>query len=89
MSKVIHRKNLPARLPIFPTIIGAMAIEVWNLPEWSIGALCVFGLLIWIAAIWALYKNEFIDIFKQESKDKKSKFQERLEAAMEKEKSNQ
>ena len=88
--KTIKAKNLPSRLPGTTTLLVALAMDVWNAPEWLWGCMACLFTVWWIAAIVVMYKTEAIDIFEDDPKPKDnshaSKFREKLEEAMNRQK---
>lgn len=61
--KVIDNKNLPTKPPIFPTLVTAIALDYWHAPQWLWGALGLFWVIVWIACISVISKQEKTDIF--------------------------
>ena len=66
-NKVISWKNLPARLPIFPTITMYLLLVQLQAAEWVWGAIGLFTVLIWIISIIAVCRQVKIDIFEVKS----------------------
>lgn len=66
--KVIKLSNYPTRLPVYNTIITAMALDYWNAPQWLWGALGILFLIIWIVSFYLIFKEEQVDIFNELSK---------------------
>ena len=65
--KVISWKNMPSRLPIFPTITTYLFLDRLGAAGWVWGAVgCVF-VIGWAIAIIAMSTQTKVDIF--ESKD--------------------
>jgi hypothetical protein len=48
-TKVIKAANLPARLPIFQTVVVSLALDYYDAPPWLRGAVWALMLLWWIA----------------------------------------
>ena len=59
----IHRKNLPTRLPITPTLTIFLAMDYWNAPEWVFGIVCFSAAIIWAAAIYSISTQKTEDVF--------------------------
>jgi hypothetical protein len=59
----IHRKNLPTRLPITPTLTIFLAMDYWNAPEWLFGVICFSAAIIWAAAIYSISTQKTEDVF--------------------------
>jgi hypothetical protein len=69
-NKVIHRKNMPVRLPTFLTVVCYLLLDRFNAPEFIWGIVTMFLLLLWIVSIYSLVKEKQIDILnKEEDKD--------------------
>jgi hypothetical protein len=64
--KVLDRKRLPARLPLFQSIVCWLALKHWNAPEWLYGVLGVVFLIYWIASIYAFYTQKEVDFVVKE-----------------------
>lgn len=65
--KVIHTKNLPARLPIVPMVVCWLALDHWNAPQWLYGVFAaLFGIVV-IAFFISKHKEEDVDIFKDKN----------------------
>jgi len=62
--KVLKRSNLPTRLPLWQSVTCLLALEHWNAPEWLYGVAGFFFLLIWIAGIVLLVKEQEVDLLK-------------------------
>lgn len=62
--KVISLNNLPVKLPLFQTLVTALALDYWNAPQWLWGALGLLFLVVWIYAIVARVNQEETDISK-------------------------
>lgn len=62
-KKVIHRSNLPVNLPLFQTLVTALALDYWNAPQWICGSIGVILCLAWGNAIINICKNTEIDLF--------------------------
>lgn len=60
--KVLKRSNLPTRLPLWQSVTCLLALEHWNAPEWLYGVAGFFFLLLWIASIVTLIKEEQVDL---------------------------
>lgn len=61
--KVIDQKNLPVKLPVFPTATAWLLLDRFQAPGWVQG--CVYTLfgLIWLASIIAVWKQQPTNIF--------------------------
>lgn len=65
---VINRRNLPAKPPFTPTLVIALALDYWNIPQWACGAIVLLIVLVWIGAIIRICNDTEIDLF-PDSKD--------------------
>ena len=59
----IHRKNLPTRLPITPTLTIFLAMDYWNAPEWMFGAVSFSFAIMWIASIVTIWNEKTENVF--------------------------
>lgn len=59
---VISRENLPTKLPLFATLVTALACDYWDAPGWLWGALGVLFLALWIYAIIRLMNDDDMDV---------------------------
>jgi len=62
MSKVIARKNLPVRLPLFPTITLWLLLDKLQSPGYVWGIVGTLMALIWIAAIFMIIKEKEVNV---------------------------
>lgn len=94
-KKVIDPKNLPIRLPFWPTLLAVLSLDYWSAPEWMWGTVICLLAIWWFIALWVVDKEEKIDLMSERwieidvdtarddlDKKQKSKFQQRLEEAM-------
>ena len=65
--KVIHAKNLPGKLPIYPTIITWLALDHWRAPEWLYGSFAFLGGLMWALCVIKIIHQQTEDIFKEDN----------------------
>lgn len=83
VKKVLHRKILPTRLPVFPTLTTWLALDYWSAPEWVWGCCITLFALFWIGSISHFIRDEEINLFEDETlKDANAKrkgFQDRLD----------
>lgn len=61
---VINSRNMPARLPIFPTITTVLALDYWHAPGWLCGALGLVFLVGWILCIVDILRTEDLEEIK-------------------------
>ncbi len=61
--KVISWKNLPTRLPVWPSIIIWLLMDRVHPPEWLVGVGYTIMVLIWIMAIVSMVTETKVDIF--------------------------
>ena len=61
--RVIHRKNLPIKLPITQTLTIFLAMDYWNAPEWLFGVVCFSAAIIWGATIYSIATQKMEDVF--------------------------
>jgi len=66
--KVLKRSNLPTRLPLWQSVVCLLALEHWNAPEWLYGVAGFLFLLLWIASIVTLIKEEQVDLLEKKEK---------------------
>lgn len=64
-KKVIDRKNLPFRLPLFDTIGVLTALSYWKAPEWLWGVVCVLLFFLWVGVISHKWNSESVDIIEK------------------------
>ena len=62
-QKVVAPKNLPARLPVTPTIVAWMAMDYYESPAWLYGCLGTLLIIIWIASLVKLSRQVNTDLF--------------------------
>lgn len=83
--KVIPKKWLPTRWPIFQTLTSYLACDVWNAPTWVYILVTSFFILLWIAAVMRWASEEEIKTDKgddiEQTKNKKG-FSDRLKNAL-------
>lgn len=58
--RVISAKNLPMRMPLWPTLTLWLLLDRWHSPAWVWGALGAFIVFVW--AIWLFDVNHRLDI---------------------------
>ncbi len=63
--QAIDPKNLPGRPPITLTLLVWIALEHWHAPEWAYGMAITFGVLLWGVALYGLFTEEYVDVFKK------------------------
>lgn len=61
--KVIKRTNLPARLPLFETLIVITVMDYWNAPQWLWGVIGVLLFVVWICSLITIFRQKGVDIF--------------------------
>lgn len=61
--KVIKRTNLPARLPLFETLIVITVMDYWNAPQWLWGVIGVLLFVVWICSLIIIFRQKGVDIF--------------------------
>lgn len=61
--KVIKRTNLPARLPLFETLIVITVMDYWNAPQWLWGVIGVLLFVVWICSLIMIFRQKGVDIF--------------------------
>jgi len=64
-KQVISYKNLPARLPLIPTLVAWLLVREFDISGFWVGVMAVFLGLVWLSAIWSLATTKFVDIFKK------------------------
>lgn len=89
-KKVIDRKNLPVKFPLMQSILIYVVLDYYNAPGWLWGILTTLYSLIWILAIISFTREIDVNIFSQNNEAVKgrSKFQQRLDDYMDKQKQN-
>ena len=65
MKRIAYR-NLPATWPITPTITFWLLLDKIGVGGVAWGVFYTIAVIVWAASIYALYKAEPIDIFKDE-----------------------
>ena len=63
--KVISRKNFPARLPFYDTIIAGLLLDRLDAAGWVWGMFATFFILVWIGAIQAVNKQTQVNVIKE------------------------
>ncbi len=61
-KKVISNKQLPSKLPLWPTLICWLFLDHFNMPGWIWGALGILFLFFWFISIYLLFKQEQTEI---------------------------
>lgn len=89
-KKVIDRKNLPVKFPIFQSAVIYIMLDYYGAPGWLWGVLITIYSLLWILAFISFVREIDVNIFSQiDNVEKgKSKFQQRLDDYMDKQKQN-
>jgi hypothetical protein len=65
-NKVIKYKNLPSKIPIFPTLTTWLALDHWHAPQWLYGAIGLIFLNLWVLCIIGIFHQDQTDIFNTE-----------------------
>jgi hypothetical protein len=60
--KVVHRKNLPASLPIFPTMTFWLILDRLHAPQWLWGVIGTILVLVWILRVIAILHTEMVEL---------------------------
>lgn len=63
--KVIKRKNLPQRLPLFDTLLASLALDHWNAPQWLWGVFGALFVIYWISALFSIRGETEVDMFNE------------------------
>lgn len=63
--KVVKVSNLPTRPPVVLTIVTLLALDHWHASDVTRGVFYALLVILWIAAIIMLIKEDQIDIFKE------------------------
>lgn len=63
--KVIAAKNLPKKLPVWPTVIILLSLDNWKASEFTRGVVYALLVILWIIAIAMMIKETRVDIFKR------------------------
>ena len=61
-TKVLATRFLPARLPIYPTITGWLALDHWHAPSWMYGAAVCLAVIVWAIMIYAMAVQVPVDL---------------------------
>jgi len=64
-KKVISHQNMPSRLPVTRTVVLMLAMDVWSTPGWAKGVIWTLLSLIWIGCVISIWREKYIDIFKE------------------------
>lgn len=64
-KKVIEYQNLPAKPPLFGTLVVWLSLDRWHAAPWLWGAIGALMLLIWISYFYGLATQQRTDIFKE------------------------
>lgn len=67
--RVISRKILPSKLPVFETLCLVMALDYYNAPQWLMGAVGLYCVIRWIATFIAISKEKQINILEYYNED--------------------
>lgn len=66
--KVVKYKNLPARLPVWPTIVLWLLLDRLRAPGWVWGVCGTITALGWLGSLAQLLYQKETDIFKEDQK---------------------
>lgn len=64
--KVIKTSNLPTRPPVLLTVVVLLALDHWQASDVTRGIFYAILVILWIAAIVLLFKEDQTDIFKED-----------------------
>lgn len=64
-KNVLSRNSLPAQLPIMATAVAYLLLDKFQPPEWVWGAVGLFFVLVWIAAIRAILQERQVDLLNE------------------------
>jgi len=65
VKKVLNPRNLPARPPLYNTLVVAIALDYWNAPQWLWGVFGALYFMIWIVTIYSMIIEKQTDIFEK------------------------
>jgi hypothetical protein len=63
--KVIKTSNLPTKPPVLLTVVTLVALDHWHAGDVTRGVFYALLVILWIAAIVLLFKEDQTDIFKE------------------------
>jgi len=61
-KKVIHPKNLPAKLPIFQTATVYLLVDKFQIHGVLLGVICTIGVALWLMFIYVIHQEKRTDI---------------------------
>jgi hypothetical protein len=64
-TPVISFKNQKTKLPLLTTIIAYLVLDKFNASPYVWGAVGTLFIIFWIASIVAQFREEAVDIFKE------------------------
>ena len=65
--KVIARKNFPSFPPLRDTALAYLLLAHFDAPGWVWGATGCLIVLLWIAALTLMIREEMVDLFDEEA----------------------
>ena len=66
-SKVLKYNNLPVRFPVSSTIVCAMALDYYDVPQWVIAVVGLWMAIVWAERIYRFFTEQTIDILENET----------------------
>jgi hypothetical protein len=64
--KVVSSHALPTNIPVSFTISLFLLLDKFQAPAWAFGAFWTLAVLFWLAAIYKVFADEYVDIFEGE-----------------------
>ncbi len=86
-NKVFHPRNHHSKLPVFNGLTIYLVLEHFHAPQWLYGAFAVVWLILMVAAIYTIHKDEYVDVFDTDTNVNimaNSSFKKRLEEIVKK-----
>jgi hypothetical protein len=85
----ISTTNMPTRIPLTSTAIALFLLDYYNAPGWLWGVLITILSLAWMAAIYAIFSEDYVDIFTEKdgpgiTPERQSKWMQRVNEALNK-----
>lgn len=65
-KNVIDRKNLPMHWPVNITLIAALLIKVYDVPDFWCGIILTVMVILWLAVGYSIFTSKQVDIFEKE-----------------------